>query len=422
LVYQADHRMWSDRKGAEPGLTMSEVAATRRRTRPDQAIRMLRCVARVARVTPLLLGFAACDSAPLGPVPNLSVVRATDLGTLPTTATIRGRDGGYSAVFQGRSVWLYGDTFLSRADARGRTLISDSWSWTTNLDATNGITGFQERLDAAGMPTMILPETSPESTYNANHQGDPCQVQPCGDRWALWPGPLVTDSVRNRALIFYMLVYAKPGNFNFSGVGTSVAIWDSFDDTPRRPIIDPSARCTTCLFAENETPYGSAALTVAGMLYVYGCANSGFTNTCKLGRVDPADVLDRTAWSYYAGAGAWSPRIGDAVTVLNGNDILSISWNAYLNRYVAVYSPPLSLDVMMRTSPAPQGPWSREIRAFTAMPPSGGGTVYDAQAHPEYDVDGGRVMYVTYSRTTGSFTSEIRVVSIEVTPSSTPSE
>jgi hypothetical protein len=158
------------------------------------------------------------------------------------------------------------------------------------------------------------------------------------------------------------------------------------------------------------------------MLYVYGCANSGFTNTCKLGRVDPADVLDRTAWSYYAGAGAWSPRIGDAVTVLNGNDILSISWNAYLNRYVAVYSPPLSLDVMMRTSPAPQGPWSREIRAFTAMPPSGGGTVYDAQAHPEYDVDGGRVMYVTYSRTTGSFTSEIRVVSIEVTPSSTPSE
>ena len=139
----------------------------------------------------------------------------------------------------------------------------------------------------------------------------------------MWPGALVTDSVRNRELIFYMLVYARPGNFNFSGVGTSVAIWDTFDGMPRRPIIDPSAPCTTCLFAENETPFGSAALTVGGMLYVYGCANSGFTNTCKLGRVDPADVLDRTAWSYYAGAGAWSPRLGDAVTVLNGNDILA---------------------------------------------------------------------------------------------------
>ena len=77
---------------------------------------------------------------------------------------------------------------------------------------------------------------------------------------------------------------------------------------------------------------------------------------------------------------------------------------------------------MMRTAPAPQGPWSREIHAFTAMSPSGGGTVYDAQAHPEFDVDGGRVMYVTYSRTTGSFTSEVRVVSIEVTPAPAQSE
>jgi hypothetical protein len=46
----------------------------------------------------------------------------------------------------------------------------------------------------------------------------------------------------------------------------------------------------------------------------------------------------------------------------------------------------------------------------------------DAQAHPEYDAGGGRVMYVTYSRATGSFTSEIRVVSIDVTPSPAQSE
>ena len=55
IGYQTDHCTRSDRMGAQPGLTLSEVAATRRR---DETFRMLHCVAHVA---PLLLGFAACD-------------------------------------------------------------------------------------------------------------------------------------------------------------------------------------------------------------------------------------------------------------------------------------------------------------------------------------------------------------------------
>jgi hypothetical protein len=41
------------------------------------------------------------------------------------------------------------------------------------------------------------------------------------------------------------------------------------------------------------------------------------------------------------------------------------------------------------------------------------GNVHDAQAHPEYDVNGGQTIYVTYSRSTPApFSSEIRLVSI----------
>ncbi|MCP4536473.1 MAG: hypothetical protein GY832_04945, partial [Chloroflexi bacterium] len=43
---------------------------------------------------------------------GLALVAATELGVLETSAWIRGRDGGYSGVFEGRSVWLYGDTTL----------------------------------------------------------------------------------------------------------------------------------------------------------------------------------------------------------------------------------------------------------------------------------------------------------------------
>jgi len=57
--------------------------------------------------------------------------------------------------------------FLANPDASGRTLISDSWSFTTALTAQDGIGGFEERLDSAGAPTMILQETPAEQeAYN----------------------------------------------------------------------------------------------------------------------------------------------------------------------------------------------------------------------------------------------------------------
>jgi hypothetical protein len=48
------------------------------------------------------------------------------------------------------------------------------------------------------------------------------------------------------------------------------------------------------------------------------------------------------------------------------------------------------------------------------MAPSSG-TVYDAQAHPEYDLNGGQTIFVSYSRNTPApFTSEMRSVEVEL--------
>lgn len=111
----------------------------------------------------LALAMSGCNSNP-GPPAALTVLSATDLGTIPTNPDILGRDGAFSALFQGYSVWVYGDTFLAKPNAEGRGLISDSWSYTTDLNAQAGITGFQERLDSSAAPTMILPETPPPSS------------------------------------------------------------------------------------------------------------------------------------------------------------------------------------------------------------------------------------------------------------------
>jgi len=68
----------------------------------------------------------------------------------------------------------------------------------------------------------------------------------------------------------------------------------------------------------------------------------------------------------------------------------------------------------MRTSPAPEGPWSEELLLFTARVPVDGGNTYDAQAHSEFDANGGQMIYVTYSRSLGDFRSEVRLVSVSM--------
>jgi Domain of unknown function (DUF4185) len=343
------------------------------------------------------------------------VLSVQDLGTIPTDADILGRDSGYSAQFQGYSVWLYGDTFLAKPNIGNFTLISDSWSYTSDLTVKGGITGFQQPVDSTGAPTMILPETAPEQAFNAAHNSNDCQEQPCGARWALWPASVVVDPSSGDALIFYSLVSALPGSFNFQAIGSSVATWQSLKQQPQRPTVNPVvvAGHPDLLFSENEPNFGSASLVSNGTLYVYGCGlpTSGTDKGCRLARVNPANVLERSAWSFYSGNGNWTAQDSNAVSVFTGDNILSVAWNGYLQRYIAVYSALFSNKVMMRTAPAPEGPWSDEITAFTTMAPVQG-NVYDAHAHSEYDANGGQMIYVSYSRATGSFTSEVRLVAI----------
>jgi hypothetical protein len=372
-------------------------------------------LSRILPVWFLILGLSGCSLYPSpssGPPPALSIAKVQDLGVLPTNPDILGRDGGYSALFQGYSVWLYGDTFLSKANAEDQTLLSDSWSFTTDLNAQEGITGFQEHLDSAGAPTMILPETQAEQAFNQAHNVNNCQAKPCGARWALWPSSIVVNPANNSALIFYMVVSAQPGNFNFQGIGNSVALWQNLQQQPQRPSLNPPIvpDHPDLLFTQNEPGFGSASFVSNGTLYAYGCDyNSG----CQLGKVATSSAQDRSAWTFYAGNGNWSARVGDAITVFNDASILSVSWNGFLQRYLAVYSPPFSQNVVMRTSVNPEGPWSSEVVAFVALQ-STSGNVYDALAHVEYDSNSGQTIYVSYSRSTPApFSSEVRLVAVD---------
>jgi Domain of unknown function (DUF4185) len=362
------------------------------------------------------LAVSNCGSNP-GPSPAATVEHAVDLGIVPTNPDILGRDGAMSAAFQGYSLWLYGDTFLANPNADGRGLISDSWSFTADLNAQDGISGFQERLDSSGAPAMILPETTSEFAFNQVHNGNPCQTQPCGARWALWPSSIVTDITNNRALIFYMVVYALPGAFNFQGAGNSVAVWQDFTQQPRRPVFNPPmvADHPDLMFNQDQPNFGTAALISNRVLYIYGCGVPSNSNDkgCRLAKVDPGNVLDLSAWTFFAGNGNWSSQLSDAISVIPDVNIMSVSWNDYLQQYVAIYSAIFSQNVMFRTAPNLEGPWSGEGVLFVAEQPVAG-NVYDARQHSEYDMNGGQAIFVSYSRATGAFTSEVRLEQIQL--------
>jgi len=364
------------------------------------------------------------SSSNSGPPPDLSISQVKDLGVVPTNPDILGRDGALSTLFQGYSVWLYGDTFLAKPDAQDRTLLSDSWSFTADLSAQGGLSGFMERLDSTGAPTMILPETPAEQAYNQAHNVNQCEEQPCGARWALWPSSIVVNPANNSALIFYMVVMAQPGAFNFQGIGTSVATWQNIQQQPQRLALNPPivSGHRDLMFTENDPEFGTAAFVRDGTLYVYGCGilTNSFDIGCRLAKVNPSSAQDRNAWTFFAGNGNWSSNVSDAVPVFNGGG--SVSWNSYLQRYVAVYSQVFSRNVMIRTAPNPEGPWSREVVAFVAMQPSSG-NVYDAHAHSEYDLNGGQTIFVSYSRATPApFSSEVRLVSLNLQRPGSPAQ
>lgn len=367
----------------------------------------------------LLIIFAALFNHPCGLwaetalSAEAAIEKVADLGIIETVPVILGRDGGYSVLFLNRSIWIYGDTVIKSNDHSLPALLSNSCSWTADRDASDGISGFQPCQDSGGIPLELFAFTPEELEFNRNQMSANCQGETCGARWALWPGAAVSDSVNNRLLLFFKKVLVKPEILNFQTKGHAMTAWRKLDEPPERIRSYPGSIGSELMFAENEPAFGSAAIVVQTMLYVFGCNLDGFEKPCRLARVPLADATDRRAWEFYSTSQKWQKDIGSCQVVLNGNDMMSVSYNSYLGRYLAVYSQPMGTGVMLRTAKKIEGPWSKPLKSFDAMPPANDiGWIYDAMEHPEYSRKNGQVIYITYSRQTGPFTFELRLVAL----------
>ncbi len=344
--------------------------------------------------------------------PELRVLSVRELGPIEQSGTIRGRDGGYSGAVFDRSVWLYGDTVLSMENEHGSSWCSNTVSWTEDLDASDNIGGFTDLVGDRMMPTELLPSTKEEAAFNEAHAGEDCAEDPCGARWALWPGAIVEDAARDGALVFYHLIYAEEGEWNFEGVGSGIATWGGLDQQPERPEPGVDADHPTLLWTEPEHNFGAAALVEGEELYAFAC-EGGWTKPCLLGRAALAEALDPAAWRYWDGA-SWSASLDDAVSLFDGNTMLSVHWVPSLERYLAAYNRPLDDRVYLRTAAELTGPWSADEAVFMAEPSHDGDAAYGAMLHPEYDRDGGAYVYLSYFRSPDEWEGELQLVELEL--------
>ena len=336
-------------------------------------------------------------------------VWSRDMGALRFASSIRGRDGGASALFGGRSVWVFGDTPLQREAVDGSTWRTATFTTTADVDPTDGLGPFIEPLDENGAPGQLIPFTLDEVGYNALRSPPNCSDD-CEPKWVLWPGPLVTDPTTGRGLLFYEKIK------DWVSAGTSVATWRTPDSPVQRVVVAPGSDEPTLLFPAGDAPMGQGATVLDGWLYAYGCTHIGFFEfPCIVGRAPVERALERTAWRFWDGL-VWGTEAESAATVMLGNSIMSMQYNPMIGKLIMVYSAPDD-TIVIRTADAPEGPWSDEQVVYHARPPEDPeGWIYDATVHPELTRDNGRTVYVSYSRQTGFLSSEMRLVELTLAP------
>ncbi|HXH93564.1 MAG TPA: DUF4185 domain-containing protein, partial [Thermoanaerobaculia bacterium] len=300
-------------------------------------------------------------------LPRVFVEDVRELGVMRRDGEIVSEPGGCSGALGNDILWAFGDRLaLSNAgDAQMGEL----------RNATAGLT--------------LTPD---EITFNRRHNGSSC-VDPCGAHWSLTPASIASDPRSHRFFLFYRRVLQQ----------------DSLpqQSIPSLAVCGTDLRCQrTNLFAEDEPPWGSAAVVDGENLYVFACEAEGLSASCRLARVPLASVLSRRSWRFFAGDGHWSTEWRDAQPILTGGmegGILSVHRSPFFGGFVAVSSRVVDSKLSIRTAPFPEGPWSDpDIEIDTLRSGPGWSWTTWGVAHPELSTDDGKVEYFTYHRRTGT--------------------
>jgi len=404
---------------------------------------MIKYILILAIALSIIFGIAGCLSVKDAEV---KIKKVTDMDTLfkENSAEVLGHDGAYSIPLKDGGVfWSFGDTLIgpSRRGYDPEKMLIDSWlaeAWAKEHITMISNTGlFISTRDA-----NELLSASPVYFTKGNAAQEiisPSMPPDRDERYRpVWP----MDGIEldGKIYVFYILVDCGASDekgeeaeldINLYGTGLARATYPYTQFERVRPTVsptppkDPANLCEHPFiwwnndFGENLTQvpaFGTAVLKkpVGGYIYIYGSRiefdRDKIVHAVSLTRVLPENFEDVTQYEYLVGPGPrWGKDPKRAITVFEGNsNELSVSYNRYLGKYVAVYSyagavgqdgkiPPGNLEeIHLRTSEKPWGSWSESITVYKGRKSCEGDICYAAKEHHEYCEQDGKIIYVTY--------------------------
>jgi len=305
----------------------------------------------------------------------------------------RGADGDASVpLSSSRVLWLYGDTWITSPDARGR----QGGRIIRNSLAIEDL--------AAGRPGKIV------FHWRGNAENPRAPFQPKGGPGWLWPLSGVRLG-KTLLLFFVQVVETTHTELGFELSGSVLVKVSNPDDPPSEWRADP---CDIPFFShgpEGDTVFGSACLSLEGLLYIYGYRedwNLGPKGRRVLVARMPAEALknaDFSVWQFFAG-GAWTGDWSRASPLFDGAATeMSVSWFPAERKFIAVYTCcGLSPRILGRTAQRPEGPWSEPTRLYECPDASWNKDYfcYGGKAHPELATMGNELI-LTYSANAWDF-------------------
>ena len=309
-----------------------------------------------------------------------------------------GQDGGQSIPLAKGSLFLFADTLLAPADAPLDLGAHELVDRRTGIFLANcaGISHDGETLmqamgailyigDDRGLPRELLQASALETFAG----------------WRLWP--LHGAAQGEKVYFFYIAIRPLPGGgmWDYDNKGIGLALLDLNDESCTRLERNGDWRFWPEL--PESVHVGVQVLRAGEWTYVFGSRRDGLEFRAFVARVKKEAIDDPSQYEFLLSQegerASWGDDWRASLTLGECGREFSVSWNAYLGRYLMLYLDPYKRSLQMRFAERPYGPYSAPVAAPGRVPCDPRTDLVSLGfEHPQYAREEGRELAVSYSQ------------------------
>lgn len=329
------------------------------------------------------------------PFPSFTVSSGTPLlSQAPSTGTVVAQGGNYSLPLpDGRTLWLLNNLWAGELKPDGQAAV---WGI---VDGAAALSASTSPYAQAGALVHVSDENKWPLPLLSGDFKEYSQVR------KFWPRAGICSA--GGCHVFYSIMNNYgPEPYDYFRVGQGVALAEN----PAGPYVKARLGTRYSLWNDIEPAFGSAALADEdGWVYVYGRSmHSPGEYGAELARVKPGDLASREKYSYYSletASGSWTGDISEATVVLEGMpDEFSVSYNARLKGYLAVYYDAEGGRVLARLARYPWGPWGEPATLLTCAKTE---YCFGAKEQPGFAAEGGGKIFITLEKKNAPYLYEL---------------